>query len=147
MSTPLDAPESRFDLAGGENPPPKEGRTVSEVLQEAQSRRHHRLAAAALIYIVVAVLLVAVSNVIRAINVDLSKLQPATIGLVASLVVAISVLTIALAKFAYGLSSSKEGKDRAKEDEGTVAPPVIEAVKTAGDLLSKAGEFLKGAKP
>ncbi|CAN7366429.1 hypothetical protein [Acidovorax sp. LjRoot117] len=147
MSTPSDAPESKFDLAGGENPSFKEGRTVSEVLQEARSRRTHRFAAAALIYIVVAVLLVAVSNVIRAINLDLPKLQPAAIGLVASLVVAISVLTIALAKFAYGLSSSNERKGKAKEDESTVAPPVIEAVKTAGDLLAKAGEFLKGAKP
>lgn len=145
MNEMQDAPESKFDLAGGENPPRLEARTVDEVLGEARSRRAHRLAAAALIYTVVGVLLVSVFHVIRTINEDLSKLQPATIGLVASLVVAISVLTIALAKFAYGLSNSGDGKG--KKDDSTVGPPVIEAVKTTGDLISKLGEFLKGIKP
>ena len=144
MSQPQEKLAPHLDLAGGEQPPKAERDTVADILEESQSRRNHRWAAAILIYFVVLALVWSVWRVVGKLAEKLDQVTPATVGLVASMVVAISVLTIALAKFAYGMSSSGP---KAKADDDVVAPPTVEAIKLAGDFLSKMGAFFKAAKP
>lgn len=140
-----DKPDPTQDLAGGETLSGAEARTVGEVLREAKSRREHRLAAAALIYIVVCMLILSVWKVVDGLAADLTHLNPAAVGLVASMVVGISVLTIALAKFAYGMSNSQDSKQSPGGD--AISPPSVEVFKAAGDVLGKLGEAFKAMKP
>lgn len=143
LRPPVQEPESRYDLAGGDNPP--ENPTVTEVLKEAEARRGHRFAALVLVYVVVSLLIVSVWKLVDRLSQDLTHLNPAAVGLVASLVVAVSVLTIALGRFAYGMSVGSEAKPKSEPE--VTGPPATEAFKLAGDLLSKVGELFKSMKP
>lgn len=143
MTNPPQA-EPQYDLAGGDTPPARDAKTIAEVLTEAKSRRLHRRAAAVLIYSVVLCLIASVVRVVWKVSTDLVHINPAVVGLVASLVFAISVLTIALARYAYGMSNAGDGKPKSESD--VTGPPAVEAVKLMGDLLSKVGDIFKSFK-
>lgn len=138
-------PDPADDLAGGDSPSPVAGRTLDEVIEESKSRRAHRKAAAVLVYFVVFGLIMAVLRVVFKIAHDIEHINPSAVAMVASLVVAISVLTIALAKFAFGLGQESSKDSKSKSD--AVSTPLVEALKLSGDVLGKAGEILKSAKP
>lgn len=143
MSTP---PSDAYDLAGGDDPPPGDRKTLEEILQESQSRRAHRRAAAVLVYIVVGALTLSVLRVVFKLAHDIQHISPSAVAMVASLVVAISVLTIALAKFSFGLGR-QASRDATGTKDDAVSSPAVEALKLVGDVLSKAGEIVKATKP
>jgi hypothetical protein len=141
----LPGPDSAYDLAGGDHPPPDTTRTVEEIISEAKSRRAHRRASATLVYIVVCGLIVAVLRVVFKVAHDIQHINPSAVAMVASLVVAISVLTIALAKFAFALGQRPAKEEKPSTD--AVSTPSLEAIKMFGDALSKVGEIFKSMKP
>ena len=105
------------------------------------------MCSAILVFVVVAFLVAGVRKILSGLSKNLQHIDPAAVGLVASLIIAISVLTLTLVKYAF---SEPKTEDKVKDKDKTepVGPPALEAVKVAGDILIKAGEMIgKAAKP
>jgi len=133
------------DLSLGDSPPAQIGQSVDNLLAESRSRRRHRMCSAILVFVVVAFLVAGVRKILSGLSKNLQHIDPAAVGLVASLVIAISVLTLTLVKYAF---SEPKTDEKSKDKTEPVAPPALEAVKVAGDMLIKAGEMIgKVAKP
>lgn len=138
--------EPEDDMAGGDTPSGASRHTLAELVAEGASRRRHRTAAAWLVYLVVAILCISIKTLVFKLTEDISKVNPSVVALTASLVVAVSVLTVALAKFSFGISAGGKGSDRS-EDKDTPTAPSIEGIKLVGELVGKLGEILKSMKP
>jgi len=135
-------PDPSEDLAGGDILKPVAGQTLDELLAESVSRRMHRFASAILVFVVVGVLLICVFILVCKIAEDLQHLTAPAVGAVASLITAISVLTFALAKFAFGLASAPESK---KESQDPPAPLMLEALKLISTAVEKLSSILKSS--
>lgn len=134
------------DLSLGDTPPAQIGQSVDNLLAESRSRRRHRTFSAFLVFAVVACLVAGVRKLLSGLSKNLQHIDPAAVGLVASLVIAISVLTLTLVKYAF--STEAKSEEKGKEKSEPVGPPILEAVKVAGDLVTKAGEMItKASKP
>ncbi|QHJ00426.1 hypothetical protein GT347_22075 [Xylophilus rhododendri] len=136
----------RFDLAGGEYSPPSPFQTLDEIIAESRSRKYHRTASAVLVYLVVAGLLVFLAALLLALKMDLAHASTPVVAIAASTIVSITVLTIALAKYSFGMGDRPDDSGKKEKGEAFTAP-TIEMVKVLGDVVGKAGEALKGLKP
>jgi hypothetical protein len=135
---PPSPPVPPDDLSGTGNAPELVAR-ANAALTDSRHRTHYRTAATVCAFSVVALLCFILFCFVRAISLELSRVNNATVAIVASLVIAIAALTAVFLRATF--SPAKEAE---QESSPSLPLPSIELVKTAKETLEM---FLKGTRP
>ena len=129
------SPES-YDLSAGTHPSPQESEKAQEILNDAKARRRFRLASTTLAIGVVAFLCGALFCVIQVLTAGIALVTVASVGMVVTLTVAITVLTIALLRSTFASISAVSDAN-----SGIPAPPA-EVLKAVGGAIEAVGKVL-----
>lgn len=101
-----EAIDSHLDLSAGENPDPESSKAANELLADAASRRRYRRYSFGLAVLVVGFLSWILCRLIAAVTTYITSFSPWVVGMVATLVIAIAVITLALLKATFSGPSS-----------------------------------------
>lgn len=132
------AGDASDDLSGAGEPPAHVSARANAVLIDEKLRTRYRTGATALAVSVITGLFVLLCRLVWALACNLSLVEGPSVALVASLVVAISVLSIALLRFTFAPLIDPEKPVEQDKASDPLPGNVAEALKALGELVSTA---------
>lgn len=133
-----DAVDSRFDMSAGDSPPQSDSTLANDVLADSASRRRYRRFSFVLAVTVVLALGFFLWKLICAASAFVTAISPWVVGMVATLVVAIAVITLALLKATFAAPGNGEVKDAGNMPQASLLSDALKALSDAIGALREA---------
>ena len=131
---------SSDDLSAGSEPSQEAAKKVEELLSDAASRRRYRGISVTLTLMVVVFLCYLLSRIACAVTFDIAHFSPWIVGIFATVVVAISVLTIALMRATFAPPNIESDSEKSNKDSLPQLSAVSEALKAIGGAIESLGK-------
>jgi hypothetical protein len=135
-------PTPSDDLSGGANSGVGNDDPNKNLFKDATARRHYRTAATCAAFVVLACLIYFLHCVTTALVRDIAFIEPPAVAVATALVVAITVLSIALLRSTFAPTPDPNSK-KGHESESSVTSTAAEAIKALRDALESVLDVLK----
>lgn len=124
-----------LDLSGGENPSPGETSKANALLEDAASRRRYRRYSFILALVVVGFFGLLLFKLACAVITYVTSFSPWVVGMFATLVVAMSVITLALLKATFAAPGGAATQDVEGMPQASVLSDALKAMSDAVSAL------------
>jgi hypothetical protein len=133
------ASASGLDLSEGETPTPQDVKKANELLDDAANRRKYRWWSFSLSVLVVLFFGVTISRLMCAVVADIQHFSPWIVGIFATLVVAVTVVTLSLLRATFSPPESPAAQRGEPEmPQATMFSEALKAIAAALEALAKA---------
>lgn len=128
-----DGPDSQLDLSDGDNPSASAAKKANALLADAESRRRYRRYSFVLAVLAVFFFGALLYKLACAVIAYITSFSPWVVGMFATLVVAMTVITLALLRAVFAAPGGDEGRDQATMPQVSV---LSDALKALGDAVN-----------